>query len=173
MKFFGWLSSLFLRKPTPVEPSEKKTVRILRSPGFGFQVEVDGNDLVVRDTRATCFGGSNDPQDSGETASGISTKDNPGIKACSLPMNYTGSHRPTRDALFGSPLPRLPWKTKVHVTCEGHTYILPVIDLGPAKYTGNGIDLTVAAAMDIDPAATARNFSRRVTYRIPGGAAFL
>lgn len=133
-----------------------------------WQAEIEGGDIVVRGARATCFGGADDPQDSGETASGISTKKNPEIIGCALPMAYTGRNKKLRAALGGSPIPRLPWRTIVRVTARGKTLDVPVIDLGPAKRTGNALDLTIEAARFFDPEATARSFEIRCDYRILG-----
>jgi 3D (Asp-Asp-Asp) domain-containing protein len=133
---------------------------------------VEGDDIVVENVRATCFGGSSDPQDNGDTASGISTKANPALAACALPMRYAGRNAKLRAALGGSPIPKMPWQTKVAITYAGITITVPVIDLGPAKRTGNAIDLTIAAARRFNPKATARNFAARVSYRILGGAKF-
>lgn len=157
--------------------------RILTGDGsFPWTAEIDGDDIVIRNARATCFGGSDDPQDDGSTASGISTKANPELQACSLPMNYTGPDGPTRRALIGSPIPMLPWKTMVRVTPNAFqhpgtddtpSYIdVPVIDLGPARDTGNAVDLTIAAARCFIPSATASDFELRCEVRILGGARY-
>lgn len=156
--------------------------RILTGDGsFPWTAEIDGDDIVIRNARATCFGGSDDPQDDGSTASGISTKANPELQACSLPMNYTGPDGPTRRALIGSPIPMLPWKTMVRVTPVntrqdaplGSPFIdVPVIDLGPARDTGNAVDLTIAAARCFIPSATASDFELRCEVRILGGARY-
>lgn len=148
--------------------------QILRGDGtWPWSAFVDGDDIVVLGARATCFGGSRDPQDSGETASGISTRLNPGLRACALPMIYTGKNRSLLKALGGSPIPKVPWKTMVAVTCGKITHKFPVIDLGPAKRTGNAIDLTVPAARLYDAKATATRFEMICDYRIIGGAKFL
>jgi hypothetical protein len=147
---------------------------ILRGDGtWPWHAHIDGDDIVIIGARATCFGGAADPQDSGETASGISTKDNPALAACSLPMDgrqFKGLSRPEHAALDGSPIPRLPWKTKVQITAGAKTITVPVIDLGPGKRTGNAIDLTIAAARQFYPKASATNFEARVDVRILGGA---
>lgn len=149
------------------------TNRVITKPGFAFSVEVDGDDLVVRDTRCTCFGGTNDPQDSGETASGISTKD-PSVIGCALPRDYNGPSAGVRKALQGSPIPeKLPFKTLVEVDNGITIARVPFIDIGPAKHTGNGLDLTVAAAKLFKSSATATNFAMICTYRILGGAKYL
>lgn len=149
---------------------------ILRGDGtWPWNAYIDGPDIVVVDARATCFGGAADPEDSGQTASGISTKLRPDLAACALPMIYTGSSNALRKALGGSPIPKLPWQTKVVVmnAATGAAITVPVIDLGPAKRTGNAIDLTLAAARKFDPHASATNFSLRCHYRILGGAQYV
>lgn len=141
-----------------------------------FQCERHGDDLIVSaldggPVRATCFGGDSDPQDNGQTASGISTRANPMLQACSLPMRLD-----RMEALRGSPIPRLPWFTKVEVIRAnadgdgGRMSIFPVIDLGPGKRTGNAIDLTIAAARLFKSDAKATNFEMRCWVRIIGGA---
>ena len=122
---------------------------------------VDGDDLAVYNARATWFGGVNDPEDNGETASGISTKKRPDIEGCALPMSF--------GPCAGSPLPHLPWGTKVRITHHksGKTIIVPVIDLGPARDTGNAIDLTPAAFKQFAPLVDGNVV---VDYRILGAA---
>lgn len=153
-----------------------ENLTILRGDGtWPWHAYVDGQDILVLHARATAFGGSHDSQDNGETASGISTRENPGLRACALPMIYTGAGRALKKALGGSPIPRLPWKTLVRIRCQetGRELTVPVIDLGPAKRTGNAIDLTVAAARYFQPNATASRFEMVCDYRIIGGAKFL
>jgi len=135
---------------------------ITGDPRFGFTVEIDGDDLVAKSVSATWFGGSNDPEDNGETASGISTAKNPLLMGCSLPMDF--------GPCKGSPIPRLPWKTIVEVTHEGQTIQLPVIDLGPSRGTGNAIDLTQAAFRRFHPLSVGKI---KVDFRIIGGAKHL
>ena len=157
------------------DPSDStQDLTILRGDGtWPWTAHVDGEDILVIGVRATCFGGTNDSEDNGETASGISTQDNPQLKACALPMCYIGKNPAQLRALGGSPIPRLPWGTKVEVMANGKRLIIPVIDLGPSKRTGNAIDLTVAAARFFDGRATANNFAMECSYRIIGGARHL
>lgn len=133
-----------------------------------WKARIDGEDIVVLGARATCFGGSSDPQDNGDTASGISTKKNPDLAAVSLPMDFGNKVPNTK----GSPIPKVPWKTTVRVTAGGVSHDFPVIDIGPAKRTGNALDLTIAAARMFNPKASATNFELRCDYRILGGAQF-
>ena len=171
MKFWNWIKSIFQTKPPMSDTSD---LNILRGDGsWPWSAHVDGDDILVIGVTDTCFGGSNDPMDSGETASGISTRDNPTLKACALPMIYSGSNKALRRALGGSPIPKLPWQTKVEIIADGKHLIVPVIDLGPAKRTGDAIDLTVAAARFFNPRATANNFLLHCNYRIIGGAKHL
>jgi len=152
--------------------------------GWKFDAYIDGDDIVMFGVRATCFGGANDPQDNGKTASGILTKGNPGLEAVSLPMDYRGQSRSTKNALWGSPIPLMPFGLKssgadnpagcwVTVSRGGKSFRWPCIDLGPAHRTGNAIDLTIAAARKFAPQASATNFSAIVDVRIHGGAKFL
>lgn len=146
--------------------------RVLK--GRGLTVYVVGKDLVLIKVRCTCFGGAHDPQDSGETASGISTKP-PWTEGCALPRNYTGGDDGTREALEGSPIPEsLPFNTPVEVMSEGIRITVPFIDLGPnLEVTENALDLTVASAKEFDPNASATNFEMICSYRIIGGAQYL
>ncbi len=141
---------------------------------------VEGDDILVRGV-ATAFGGDNDPEDDGSTASGVNTKGNPGLLGCALPMRDDALH-----ALRGSPIPRMPFGLHpdgtnnpegAHVTVVFEGGVVhgpfPVIDLGPAKSTGHVLDLTVAAARFWESNATANNFEARVTYRILGAARYI
>jgi hypothetical protein len=61
----------------------------------------------------------------------------------------------------------------VRVTVDNKSIDVPVIDLGPGKRTGNALDLTIAAARQFNPKASATNFEARGSYRILGAAKFL
>lgn len=128
--------------------------------GWKFTARREGLNLIVENVRATCFGGSDDPQDSGETASGLSTVKFKWLPAVALPMNTDIA------SLRGSPIPRCPFGTLVRVVSGEKTFDFPVIDIGPGRRTGNAIDLTIAAARMFDPNATARNFSMTCSYII-------
>ncbi len=148
---------------------------VLRGDGtWPWQAFVDGDDIVVIAARGTCFGGDSDPQDNGGTASGINTKHNPDIVGCALPLVYTGPGKALQAALGGSPLPKIPWRTPVEITeaATGKVITAILIDLGPAKKTGNAIDLTIAAARLFNPHASATNFEVACHYRIRGAAKF-
>lgn len=74
---------------------------------------------------ATAFGGCCDHGDDGDTASGVSTRDNPDIVGCALPM-------PSARACRGTPIPQMPWGTIVRVTVGKNTVDVPLIDVGPS-----------------------------------------
>ena len=150
--------------------------------GWSFSVIVHGDDLCVENTTATWFGGAKDPNDKGDTASGVKTKGNPDLLGCSLPMNYTGPDLATRKAVGGSPIPMLPWGlkrdgspnpngTQVIVTCMSRSLTLPLIDIGPARWARDGIDLTQAAFVRFG--GSLRTGVIPVSYRIIGGAKYL
>ena len=154
----------------------------ITKPGWSFSVIVLGDDLLVENTTATWFGGDNDPMDNGETASGVITKGNPRLLGCSLPMNYAGKSYSLRKAVGGSPIPMLPYGltrngmpkpggTNVIVTRGSNSLTVPLIDIGPARWTKDGIDLTVAAFAALG--GHRKQGVIPVSYRILGGAKFI
>ena len=144
-----------------------------------WRVRVDGPDLMVSNARVTCFGGSKDPQDNGETASGLSTKLFPWLPAMSLPMDALKLRcsKAVHQALDGSPIPLMSWGTLgVIETVAGQPverFTLPLIDRGPDLTTGNALDLTVAAARLYKSNASATSFELiNCTIRLLGAARF-
>lgn len=93
---------------------------------------------------ASWFGGGNDPDDNGETASGVKNDgSNPALMGCALPLSWDGMNVASCQ---GSPLPVLPWGTHVEVTAQnGGQVTVTLIDVGPALDKNRPIDLTVAA----------------------------
>ncbi len=164
MAFWDWFKSLFSMNPTT----------IINTGWEWLHVETDGNDLVVQSTIATWFGGNDDPQDNGETASGVNTKDNPTILGCALPRNYTGSSEGLLKSLGNSPIPhKLPFKTLVQVTNskDFSSITVPFIDIGPARSTKHGLDLTQQAFKMIG--GDLAHGTLNVSYRIIGGAQYI
>lgn len=150
--------------------------RIFQKAPWSFSARIDGADLLLENVRATCWGGFDDPQDNGETASGMSTRHVPEPFGVALPV------LPNVASTAGSPLPLLPWGTVVKVTWEASAkgggpkepgqFYAPLIDNGPARSTGNAIDLTPRCARLIDAKATASDFEAVVSCRVLGGASF-
>lgn len=169
------LSKIFVGRSR--KTSQPAPFPIIRGDGkLPWLAEVVGHDIVIRGARVTCFGGADDPQDSGETASGLSTRRHPTFRGCALPMNgrqFPHMTAAEHAALDGSPIPRMPWGTLVEFACGGITQEIPVIDIGPGLATGNAADLTVAAARVFDPRSTASSASFRCDIRIIDGAKFL
>jgi N-acetylmuramoyl-L-alanine amidase len=175
--FVGWVQSQFITigDVTPTGPSgggDTKPVQdgtLLRGDGsFLFTAVVSGNDIVVSNVTSTWFGGTDDPNDNGRTASGLSTRDNPDLIGCALPMDGAGSPRTD-----GSPIPKLPYlTTKVSVTNRknGMTLSVQLIDLGPAKppASHHALDLTKAAFQALG--GNPDDGVMRVDYTIIGGA---
>lgn len=158
---------------------EKTGLRIYNGDGtWCFYAQDDGNGnvrLFERRTHnsaleATWYGGTNDPFDSGKSASGVHTKNYPKLEACALPMDLLRTHN---NPCKGSPLPVLPWGTvarsdgtynlspngtyvRVTNVKTGVQLTLPLNDLGPAKSASNAIDLTQAAYVKLAGARSAR-----------------
>lgn len=142
---------------------------------FPFTASIDGTDIIVRDVYSTFFGGDSDPEDNGETASGLLTKGNPSIMGCALPMHGEGC-----SATEGSPLPKMPYRetmVRIWSHATGLTVTVPVIDLGPAKAATtnpeqpHAIDLTIAAFQALGLHLSAG--IALVDYRVEGGAAYV
>ncbi len=176
---------VLLREAEQYQPSSLNGTLLAGGEDWEWLVaEVVGDDIVVHGSHSTTFGGSNDTSDNGLTGSGYATRGHPNLKACSLPLGGYASTTAELRALEGTPLPKLPFgldrdgndrAAGAHVEVfdpknPQKKFIYPVIDLGPAKRTKHALDLTVAAARDFIPTATANNFSMVLEYRIIKGA---
>lgn len=154
----------------------KQTGNILTGDRYPWKAEIVGDDIIVRGQHGTWFGGSDDPIDDGQTASGISTKSNPLFFGCSLPMDYTvgamGNPNPPHNPCHGSPLPKLPWGTNVEVINRdnGKSGLCKLIDIGPSAppEATAAIDLTQAFFTFLGQPKTAGTI--HVDFRIIKGA---
>lgn len=152
--------------------------RILTGDGtWPFTATLEGGDIVVRGKMTTWFGGNNDNMDSGLTASGLSTKGHPDLMGCALPMQIGSRGKIEFEPTHGSPLPKFPYETtivKVWSAATNKVIMVPVIDLGPAKWAcekGQAIDLTQAAFLALGmPLSQGK---AQVDYRVIGGAKFI
>ena len=136
--------------------------------GWCFEAFLDGDDVVIPSTTATWFGGDNDPDDNGETASGVKTAGNPDCMGCALPVVQRCS------STAGSPFSangKIPWHTPVRIMIGDKSITVPLIDNGPAKWAQDGIDLTQAAFRCFAPIAQGQ--LKGVTVRILGAAKHL
>jgi hypothetical protein len=186
----------FLEPAQVIAPIIPKASVLLGDGTWKFQAEIEGDDILVRGVTATWFGGSNDPNDSGQTASGFATRGHPSLLGCALPMDgrmFPKFSAAEHKALDGSPIPAMPFGINrdgspnpngamVEVTAvNGRKITVPVIDLGPGKRAGDAIDLTQEAFVqladldgkDIDRARELRKGVLRVDYRIIGGAKYV
>lgn len=147
---------------------------------------VDSDDLVVRNIKATCFGGKFDSGDNGQTESGVMNNGFPTEGAypvgCALPIRSTEAA--TRDSPLAFKGPHIPWKTEVRVWRESDgedTALLTILlDNGPdvSKYPTHALDLNPNAALhfspNFDPRKIADDWSMDgMSYRIVGGAKYI
>jgi hypothetical protein len=144
---------------------------VLRSAGaylniYPLGVVVDGDDLVVRNTKATFFGGPTDHSSNGTTASGININENPQLRGCALPL-------PRSKLVPGTPFPNFPFQTNVRVTnhAKQAEQTFPLIDVGPAASTGKGLDLTEPAFNALEAPSSLGVID--VDFRVIGGARFV
>ena len=171
MNFLSWIRSIFMTSPAP---------RIIHGPGF--DVEVDGPDLLLRNVIATAFGGGHDKGDDGQTESGVlNDGSNPKLMGCALPI------RSTESATAPSPLtssgPHIPWGTKVRFWAAGADESTAIecvlIDNGPdvKVYPNHAADLCVYPASLFSPRIPIKQmanvFEAHVNIRIVNGASFI
>jgi hypothetical protein len=150
-----------------------------------WSAEIDGDDLVVRAIRATCFGGKYDTGDDGHTESGVlNDGSDPNLFGVALPI------RSTEESTRHSPLafrgPHIPWKTVVMVWREAEgekgAVACELIDNGPdvLRYPTHALDLNPNVALafnpDFDPCAIANEWMSQpgeFSYRVVGGAKYI
>ena len=149
--------------------------RTITGTRYPFVVEVEGADLVVRNIMATWFGGASDPQDDGETASGISTRANPWLVGCALPMD-NGKPLGPKNPCQGSPLPEIPWGTPIEAlnNDNGIAITAKLIDRGPSAppKAHAALDLTAPGFINLG-GKLGEGALPNITFRIKGGAKFL
>jgi len=147
-----------------------------------WKFEIDGNDLVVRNITATCFGGKYDLGDNGQTESGVLNHSGfEDTRQCALPI------RSVEHATANSPLafkgPHIPWKTVVKVwrEADGEATAIDTVltDNGPdtSRFPTHALDLNPAAAhcfSSLSEKAISNGFMESgMSYRIVGGAKFV
>lgn len=147
---------------------------------------VDGDDLVVRNITATCFGGMFDSGDNGETESGVPNNGFPVAgaypRAVALPIRSTEAA--TKDSPLAFKGPHIPWGTSVMVwresDGEGTSQEGSLLDNGPdvQEFPTHALDLNPNMALlfapGFDPKKIADEWSESgFSYRIVGGAKFI
>ena len=174
-----------------------------KAPVWPFKIEIVGDDIMVRGVLMTCFGGYgngiSDPQDNGNTASGLNTKTRPlyGVSIAMDGRQFSTLTSAEHRALDGAPIPRLlnehgltAWHTLVEITIPelNVVYTPPdgLIDLGPGLQAtpvikgmrspgeAHALDLSVLAAAHVKPGMLLRRYANdfevRGSFRIIGGA---
>jgi hypothetical protein len=148
-----------------------------------WTAEIDGDDLVVRNVLATCFGGAYDSGDDGQTESGVlNDGSDPTLMGVALPIRSV--EKATRQSPLAFKGPHIPWFTMVKVWREAsgeETAIeCKLIDNGPdvARFPRHAIDLNPNVALRFapyyDPKRIANDWSGvGFSYRIVGGAKWI
>jgi hypothetical protein len=110
------------------------------SSPLAWSISVDGEDIVFGGL-ASWFGGPNDKDDNGQTASGVDNSKY-GTRGCALPIPISNGEVVV--ATSGTPLPALPYGIEVTISNGDFTVTVPLIDVGPALDVGpdRPIDLT-------------------------------
>lgn len=152
------------------------------NPSWTYQI--DGNDIVVRNVIATCFGGKFDAGDNGQTESGIlNDGSDPSLFGVALPVRSTEAA--TRPSPLADPAkPHIPWRSTVMVWREADgeqtAVACELIDNGPdvAKYPTHALDLNPnvahAFAPDFPIEKLANDWEGHgFSFRVIGGAAFV
>ncbi len=155
--------------------------RLLPS-NLSWTAEIDGDDLVVHNIRATCFGGKYDLGDNGQTESGIKN-DGSGTYPMGVALPIRSVEAATRNSPLAFKGPHIPWLTAVRVWREaegeqtGVNCIL--IDNGPdvLKFPSHALDLNPNVALcfapTYDPKKIADEWSGGgFSYRIVGAAKY-
>jgi hypothetical protein len=150
-------------------------------PTWNYTVE--GQDLVIRNIIATCFGGQYDKGDDGQTESGvINDGSNPALMGVALPIrSVEGATRNSPLAFMGK---HIPWGTPVKVwrESEGEDSAVEcqLIDNGPntLRYPTHALDLTPCAAMHFDHFASLSRIANEfeedgMSFRVVGGAKWI
>lgn len=144
---------------------------------------VDGDDLVVRNITATCFGGRWDAGDNGETESGVKTAGNETtLMGVALPIRST--EKATRDSPLAFRGPHIPWHTPVMVwrEADGESTAIrcELVDNGPNvdEFPTHALDLTPAPAKHFAPSIPIEKIANRFSengfsYRVVGGTKFI
>jgi hypothetical protein len=172
----------------PVESADSESTSgdTIKSEGIPWEVVVDGDDLVVRNIYATCFGGKFDTGDNGETESGVMNNGFPtaGADPMGVALPIRSTEAATRNSPLAFPGPHIPWQTVVKVWREEEGEESAVdcilIDNGPdvSNYPSHALDLNPNVALhfapDFDPKKLANQWSSGgFSYRIVGGAAYI
>ena len=143
-----------------------------------WTAEIDGDDLVVLNIKATCFGGGFDKDDPGDTASGVKNNgSDPTLLGVALPIENMASTN-NSPLCFGAA--RVLWKSTVIVWLAAKPDFKVsaiLIDNGPSTvtYPDRALDMNPALASKFAPGKTPFQLANGWTgtgfcYRLVGGA---
>ncbi len=141
---------------------------------YNFTIEVDSEDLILRNGVATRYGGADDGEDNGEGAGGFHTTTHPAFLGIALPMRSRAGN------LWDSPIPRLPIThsdgvggalVRIYSRKTGKTAHAQVEDIGPSRNTGRVADLTNALVLALGHTLAEGIYP--VDVRILGGKRYL
>lgn len=154
---------------------------LIVSPHVPWIVHVDGDDLVVHNIVATCFGGAYDKGDNGQTEGGVMNDGrDPNLLGVALPIRST--EKATRGSPLAFPGAHIPWRTIVRVwrDVDGESAGIDcqLIDNGPdiSKYPTHALDLNPNVARRFaSPSMADHDLPNKwsgmgYSYRIVGGA---
>lgn len=147
-----------------------------------WSVKMDGDDLVVTNITATCFGGRWDKGDDGQTESGIKNDGTTTQWLVALPIRSTEAA--TRNSPLAFTGPHIPWGTKVRCwkTEKGEQTggIGILADNGPdvEEYPNHALDMNPNMVLgfhpNLDPKKVANSWEESGwSYRILGGAKYV
>lgn len=121
---------------------------ILLPSKLPWTAKIDGNDIVITNGTATCFGGRWDKGDNGETESGVKNNGSTALLQIALPIRSTEAS--TKDSpLANAEKAHIPWLTKVMVWRADQ----PESTAKEAELTDNGPDVQEypTHVMDFNP----------------------
>lgn len=146
-------------------------------------IKIDGDDILIENVKATCFGGPYDAGDDGQTESGIMNDGSNSIKQIALPIRST-EHATACSPLANPRKPHIPWETICSVwrasEGEGSARRAMLTDNGPdvALYPDHAMDFNPELVLDFEPDADPKKVANNwmgvgFCCRIPGGAKYV
>ena len=143
---------------------------------------IDGNDLLLINVHATCWGGQYDKGDNGQTESGVMNDGSNNLMQVALPIR--SNERATVDSPLAFKGRHIPWHTPVKVwrTAEGEAMAITGIltDNGPrvSEFPTHAMDLNPPIALHFSPGFDPRQVANKwssdgICCRIIGGAKYI
>ena len=181
-----WLSDLFSRLFQRGSQSVQSGETVKQTMKCPWTFAIDGNDLIIRNVTATCFGGKYDAGDDGQTESGWRNNgdgsDQSNTFQVALPIRSTEAATSCSPIAFKGP--HIPWLTPVMVWREQdgeQTAVKAILtDNGPdvSKFPSHALDLNPPLALHFAPYFALSQIANKwegtgFSYRIIGGAKYI